>query len=1456
MANKKFLNPINLVNLSSDPGSANEGDIYYNTTDDVVKVYANSVWVAIGAGGGSEITVSTTAPSSPETGDAWYKNDTGEFYIWDGSFWVEVNGVVSLSEEQVQDYVAPLFTHSNHVNITASYDDENNEIILTGNSAVPEELTGIDSIVYPDYIIFDTTPETSSSETGTVSWNELDGTLDVKLSSEVTLQVGQEQHVRVHNGTLNTITNGTVVYVNGASDVHGHISVAPYIADGSVNVFNVMGLVTADILAGDDGYTTLSGLVRGLDTSEWSAGQSLFASDTVAGGLTPIQPISPSETVSLGVVTISDDTEGVIFVQIDTGATADLVTYNNSESGLLASNVKAALDELTLTKADINSLSSNLTVYPTTVESSISGYFRMVSSTDDADYNDTAVDVSTGDLDATGSAYLISSLVADANLFVGNPGLINITTIGNIRKTSGNQNAFSEFFFRVYKRTSAGTETLLGESSTTGAINPVTLNQYEQFFSSASCFIEDFSETDRLVVKYYSNVLDDGTQSYEFQFGGISPVRTLIPVPVSVIPSADASGIITDTSNFNNVLSSSNTTVQSALETLDNIVTIPDQTGHTDEFLTTTGTVLEWSNLIPINTSSTAQTKSGDLTLTGTNSIYDAKEYLYAVNDEIETVNALSAVVLNGTTLEGIPKFKLADADQISQSGVVGLTTASVASGATATIITRGMIDGLNTASYADGQILYVSSGGAISGTRPTGTTSRIHKVGKVVIADELAGKIYVLGTIEEDLPNLENLKIWVGNSSDAPTETTLSTTIVPEGTALYFTDERAQDAVGNNLGTGLSYNDSTGSISNSGVTDISGTTNEILVSNTTGSVTISIPDSPVFVTPDIGVATATSINGTTIPTSETLLITDDIGSTVQAHSVSLDEIDTLGSGAAFSGTAFLVNINGGEWAYDLNTYSTTSHNHTLDSLSNVVITSATDGQAIVWDTATSKWINGDVTVDLSSYVTLTGTETLSNKTILGELIFTNVTSGVNGYAYTDDFGKLVVSTSNALYLEGNNSVTLVSPGGQFLGSVTTNNQISTIGDLSSYLPLSGGTLTGALTLPSDPTTAFQAATKQYVDEVAQGLSIKPSVHAATTENLSADYDNGIDGVGATLTATTDGEWVGTDGVLTGWDVLNSILVKDQTNAEENGRYYISDYGSSTTPWVLTRCIYCDTSEEIPGSYIFVTDGDTYAGTGWVAVIDSPATFVIGTDDINYTQFSGTGTIIAGTNIEVDGNEISVVDAPTFTGTLSAATLNLTNALAYTYGGTGLTTLGAAGQSLKVNETEDGLEWGDSGGAGGLYVSDTAPASPTEGIGWYNNETGKLFVFDGTYWVEATNNLTDEDIMDTVAQMVADGTHNNIEITYSDLSNSLSFNVLSEPITDFLTLNETITGTPTGNAGIIVNRGDLTDVVIRFNETEDQWEYTNDGTEYQAIGSGGGAVSTNTALSNSFWLGA
>ena len=87
---KRFLTPINLLNLASDPAIGSEGDIYFNTTSDVLKIYVNGAWTTLtGGGGGAAINVSASAPVSPAEGDAWFDNTDGKFYVYDGSFWVE-----------------------------------------------------------------------------------------------------------------------------------------------------------------------------------------------------------------------------------------------------------------------------------------------------------------------------------------------------------------------------------------------------------------------------------------------------------------------------------------------------------------------------------------------------------------------------------------------------------------------------------------------------------------------------------------------------------------------------------------------------------------------------------------------------------------------------------------------------------------------------------------------------------------------------------------------------------------------------------------------------------------------------------------------------------------------------------------------------------------------------------------------------------------------------------------------------------------------------------------------------------------------------------------------------------------------------------------------------------------------------------------------------------------------
>jgi hypothetical protein len=411
-------------------------------------------------------------------------------------------------------------------------------------------------------------------------------------SSGVVLQMGQEVYTRVHNATASTIPNGSVVYVSGTSDAHGHISVAPYLADGDSPTFTVVGVATHDIAAGADGYATYTGLVRGIDTSGITAGQPVYASASVAGGFTGVRPVSPNHVVVIGTCATSNATTGSIMVSLRPMPDAALVSYDNAESALEATNLQGAIDELQLMKADVSLLSSNITLYPTTAASDISTYYKLVDSLSDPDYDDTAANVSTGAV--TGSGQLIASLASAPEVFVGDAGVLNISIVGNIRKTAGNNNDFAEFYFEVYKRTSGGTETLLGTSSSTGGIN---VTSYEQFSASAVVVTGSFSETDRVVTKFYGTLLGGTSATYDFQFGGSAPVRVLLPVPVSVIPSASASDIIVSTSNFGGAISLSADTVQKALDELDNITLIPSQTGNTDRVLSTTGSTLQWIDL-------------------------------------------------------------------------------------------------------------------------------------------------------------------------------------------------------------------------------------------------------------------------------------------------------------------------------------------------------------------------------------------------------------------------------------------------------------------------------------------------------------------------------------------------------------------------------------------------------------------------------------------------------------------------------------------------------------------------------------------------------------------------------------------------------------------------------------------------------------------------------------------
>ena len=208
--------------------------------------------------------------------------------------------------------------------------------------------------------------------------------------------------------------------------------------------------------------------------------------------------------------------------------TANKVTTITGYDTTKYPNEKAAHDALDL-KLNISDLPTNLTLYPTTTTSDVSGYVVMVKDIHDVRYNTTAVDVSTPTITATDQ--LVSQRISDAGILIGQPGVFNITTFGNIRRLSGSGTA--TFYFKVFHRDAAGVETLICTSSISA---PVTDGGYSEFTASGVWDDGDFVATDRIVIKSYANRIAGGSDPvYQFQFGGVSPVRTLLPVPFSVV---------------------------------------------------------------------------------------------------------------------------------------------------------------------------------------------------------------------------------------------------------------------------------------------------------------------------------------------------------------------------------------------------------------------------------------------------------------------------------------------------------------------------------------------------------------------------------------------------------------------------------------------------------------------------------------------------------------------------------------------------------------------------------------------------------------------------------------------------------------------------------------------------------------------------------------------------------
>ena len=442
-----------------------------------------------------------------------------------------------------------------------------------------------------------------------------------------------------------------------------------------------------------------------------------------------------------------------------------------------------------------------------------------------------------------------------------------------------------------------------------------------------------------------------------------------------------------------------------------------------------------------------------------------------------------------------------------------------------------------------------------------------------------------------------------------------------------------------------------------------------------------------------------------------------------------------------------------------------------LTTAGQVVATANVTGGNITTGGQVSATGNITATANVTGGNVLTGGAVSATGTITGGNLVTGGTASVTGTATVGNLATSGTSSATGSSTAGSyNTAGNVSATGNVTGgNVLTGGAVSATGNVTGgnvktnyiYTITTGDTLTvNAATISlnptanvgmnsryinslADPVQAQDAATKNYVDSVAQGLDPKASVVYATTTSIFGSgytYNNGTSGVGATLTASAVGNLT-IDGTVV--SVGQRVLIKNETGAYTNnttqsaafnGIYVVTTAGSPSAAYVLTRSTDMDQWSEVPNAFTFVEQGTTNSDTGWVSTANQGGT--MGTTSITWTQFSGAGSYSAGNALSLTGTQFNVLWDQTANATIG---LNGSNQL-YIPAGAVLTTpnIGAAtGTSLSVTgtvtaTTYNGTTFSASGNVTGGNVLTGGVVSATGNVAGGNINTAGTASATGT----------------------------------------------------------------------------------------------------------------------------
>ena len=357
-------------------------------------------------------------------------------------------------------------------------------------------------------------------------------------------------------------------------------------------------------------------------------------------------------------------------------------------------------------------------------------------------------------------------------------------------------------------------------------------------------------------------------------------------------------------------------------------------------------------------------------------------------------------------------------------------------------------------------------------------------------------------------------------------------------------------------------------------------------------------------------------------------------------------------------------------------------------------------------------------------------------------------------------------ATTGAVSLAGTLAVANGGTGATVAATARTNLSAAASGantDITS-IALTTGTISTA------PASNNDLVNKQYVDtQVSSGIHFHAPVRVESPTNLNATYNNGTAGVGATLTNAGTQAALVIDGVTV--SVADRVLIYTQTTQTQNGIYVVTSVGSVSTNWVLTRSSDADTYVNASpnglseGSTVFVQEGTTGAGETYTC--NTVGTITFGTTNITFAQISSAQIYSAGAGLTLTGTQFS-----------------LTAPVAVSLGGTGISSVGTAGNVL----TSDGTVWSSQPPSSGGITYTTVKTSSytaTDSEGVQTDTSGGAFtvtlpatpaVGDQVIVVDtssswATNNLTvgrnGSTIEGLAENLVCDLSNVSVQLVYS-----------------------------------------------------------------------------------------